>query len=165
MKNFQEKKTKLLQALQKEIDQPQKNKILEQVLDKVKSMQHHADFDRSLINLMGEASILSPHLKAEILDFDRYFRDKTRWICSDSLRDVATYLIDQNVTVSFYGRSWSNQTADWMYFDTVLDLDGLRTQFKMGDNIQIHENLDPRSGTERGFIDIKTGEGVMGRLS
>jgi hypothetical protein len=31
------------------------------------------------------------------------------------------------------------------------------------DNIVLHENLDP-SGTEKGFIDKRTGEGLMGKL-
>jgi hypothetical protein len=49
-------------------------------------------------------------------------------------------------------------------FDTILDFDRLRKKFKLMDNIVLHENLDPKSGTEKGFIDKRTGEGLMGKL-
>jgi hypothetical protein len=51
-----------------------------------------------------------------------------------------------------------------IYFDTILDFDRLRKKFKLMDNIVLHENLDPKSGTEKGFIDKRTGEGLMGKL-
>jgi hypothetical protein len=39
-------------------------------------------------------------------------------------------------------------SADWIYFDTILDFDRLK-KFKLMDNIVLHENLDPKSGTEK----------------
>jgi hypothetical protein len=36
-----------------------------------------------------------------------------------------------------------------IYFDTILDFDRLRKNFKLMDNIVLHENLDPKSGTEK----------------
>jgi hypothetical protein len=38
----------------------------------------------------------------------------------------------------------------------------IKKNFKLKDNIVAHENLDPKSGTEKGFIDKLTGEGPHG---
>lgn len=89
---------------------------------------------------------------------------KIELIKSDSLREIATYLLDSGIQITFFGQAWSNESADWIYFDSKLDLKGLRKKYKLDDNVIIHENLDPKSGTERGFIDKSTGEGLMGKL-
>ncbi|MBN2596277.1 MAG: hypothetical protein JXR82_05785 [Marinifilaceae bacterium] len=85
-------------------------------------------------------------------------------IKSDSLRKIAEFLIKNGIQITFFGQAWSNVSADWIYFDTILDLDRLRIDFKLKDNIIVHENLDPKSGTEKGFIDKLTGEGLIGKL-
>ena len=85
-------------------------------------------------------------------------------IKSDSLREIAEYLIENGNQITFFGQAWSNASADWIYFDTKLNLKRLKRKFKLKDNIVIHENLDPKSGTEKGFIDKLTGEGLMGKL-
>jgi hypothetical protein len=89
---------------------------------------------------------------------------KIEQLKSDSLREIAKYLIKNGNRISFFGQAWSNTSADWIYFDTILDFDRLRKNFKLMDNIVLHENLDPKSGTEKGFIDKRTGEGLMGKL-
>ena len=85
-------------------------------------------------------------------------------IKSDSLREIAEYLIENGIQITFFGQAWSNTSADWIYFDTKLNINRLKRKFKLKDNIVIHENLDPKSGTEKGFIDKLTGEGLMGKL-
>lgn len=87
-----------------------------------------------------------------------------RQIKSYSLRKIAEQLVMNRFGITFYGQAWTNTTADWIYFDTVLDIDSLKKEFNLGDNFIVHENLDPKSGTERGVIDINTGEGLMGKL-
>jgi accessory colonization factor AcfC len=89
---------------------------------------------------------------------------KIELIKSDSLREIATYLLDSGIQVTFFGQAWSNVSGDWIYFDTILNLKRLKRKFNLKDNIVIHENLDPKSGTERGFVDNETGEGLMGKL-
>jgi len=85
-------------------------------------------------------------------------------IKSDSIRLMAIHLIKSGVRITFYGQAWSKDPSDWIYFDTILDIDNLKKGFKLSKHIIIHENLDPKSGTEKGFIDTKTGEGLMGKL-
>ena len=92
------------------------------------------------------------------------YRNKTHLIESVQLRKVAEFLEAQNIPITFFGKAWSKATGNWIYFNTVLDLDHLRSHFNLDETIVVHENLDPKSGTERGFIDQTTGEGVMGRL-
>ena len=83
---------------------------------------------------------------------------------SEPLRKVAKHLYMQMIPVTSFGKSWGNAAGNWMYFNTVLDMKGLRDEFDLGEHIVEHENLDPKSGTERGFIDQQTGEGLMGRI-
>jgi len=164
MKNFSDEKTKLLLALTNEINQPQNKKKLQQLINKVHSLQGHADFDRSFALLVREAVGLPHPLLTTLHEFERYFQDKTNWIQSPYLRQLANHLLEKSIPMTFYGRSWTKQTADWMYFDTVLDIESLQKQFQMGQQIQIHENRDAHSGTERGLVDTQTGEGIIGRL-
>lgn len=91
-------------------------------------------------------------------------RHNIELIKSDSLREIAEYLIENGIQITFFGLAWSNESADWIYFDTKLNLKSLKRKFKLKDNIVIHENFDPKSGTERGLIDQFTGEGLMGKL-
>ncbi|MCB0704211.1 MAG: hypothetical protein KDC34_02835 [Saprospiraceae bacterium] len=83
---------------------------------------------------------------------------------SDQIRSIAEYLYKQQIPVTFFGKAWSGCTNNWIYFDTYLDIEALTALFNLGEHIEIHENLDPRSGLEKGFIDKNTGEGLMGKL-
>lgn len=62
------------------------------------------------------------------------------------------------------GQLWSKNCREWVYFDVVLDMPALRTRFAFAGCVQAHENLDPRSGTERGFECTACKDAVMGRL-
>nr|WP_319510833.1 hypothetical protein [uncultured Draconibacterium sp.] len=90
--------------------------------------------------------------------------NKIEQLKSDSLREIARFLFENGNRITFFGQAWSKVSANWIYFDTTLDLPGLKRQFNLKDNIVIHENLDPRSGRERGYIDRETGEGLMGTI-
>ncbi len=83
---------------------------------------------------------------------------------SAELKAIAYHLAEQRFSVTSFGKAWSKATNNWIYFDTYLDLDELRTQFNLGEHIVEHKNTDPKSGTEHGFIDTSTGEALMGRL-
>jgi len=100
----------------------------------------------------------------ELVRFENHFSDLSNSVKSVDLKRLAKYLIKNNATVTFYGKSWSETTADWMYFDKVFDLKKIRSNMLFGENIVDHQNLDSRSGLESGFIDKETGEGIMGKL-
>lgn len=90
--------------------------------------------------------------------------DYTDQIVSYELKKLAKALIKENVKITFYGKAWSKVEANWIYFDTVLDIERIKSEFNFSENIVIHTNTDPKSGTESGFVDKTTGEGLMGRL-
>ena len=89
---------------------------------------------------------------------------KIKLIESGELKEIAEYLTSQAIPVTYYGMPWTGCVNNWIYFDTCLELEILREKFQLGANIMVHENQDPRSGTERGFIDTNTGEALMGKL-
>lgn len=91
--------------------------------------------------------------------------DKIKKIESEKIRAIAQYLFNQRINITYFGKAWSGCTNNWIYFDTVLEIEQLKKDFQLGAEFEVHENLDPKSGTERGFIDTSTGEGIMGKLA
>ncbi len=91
-------------------------------------------------------------------------RDKISAIESDPLREIAEYLLKTGKRITYFGQAWTKAPSTWIYFDTVLDIYKLKDKFQLHDHIVIHENSDPKSGTEKGFVDKNTGEGLMGKL-
>lgn len=77
---------------------------------------------------------------------------------------MAEHLYMQRIPITFFGKAWGNCTNNWIYFDTCLDIEAMKEKFGLDDSMEVHENLDPRSGLERGFIDKVTGEGIMGKI-
>lgn len=89
---------------------------------------------------------------------------KINQLKSDAIREMARYLLENGHNITLFAQTWTGATAEFMYFDTKIDLEAFRIKFNLPETIIIHENLDPKSGTESGFIDQTTGEGLMGYL-
>ena len=89
---------------------------------------------------------------------------KINQINSETLREIAKYLLADGHRIFYIGHTWTKADAVWIYFDTVFDIEQMRIEFQLADHIVVHENLDIKSGTEKGFIDMNTGEGIMGLL-
>ncbi len=53
---------------------------------------------------------------------------KTEPLKSDSLREIARHLIEKGHRITFFGSAWANGSADWIYFDSKLDVEGLMTR-------------------------------------
>jgi hypothetical protein len=90
---------------------------------------------------------------------------KIKQIKSNSHREKVKYLLENGHRITYFEQAWSNESADCIYFDSKLDLEKQESKFKLNGNVIIHENIDPKSGTERGFIDNETGEGLIGKLT
>jgi hypothetical protein len=82
----------------------------------------------------------------------------------EHLRPVGEYLRSRGARVSYAGQAWSDQCRYWVYFATVLDVDDLRKRFSLPESVVVHENLDERSGTERGLVCEVDRDAVMGLL-
>jgi hypothetical protein len=80
----------------------------------------------------------------------------------EHLRPLEQALLDSGARESFRGQAWSENCREWVYFEVRLDLATLRRRFALPACVQEHENGDPRSGLERGFVCRLCHGGVMG---
>ena len=164
MRDFETEKNNLIQNIKIEIGIAQFGGTLKKIKGLLESTIAHSDLNGELSGLVIDELDNQVRVGEKIIEFENYFRDKTNLIKSASLRKIAKSLKTREIEITYFGRAWTKQLADWIYFDTVLDVEKLRNQFQLGAHIQIHENLDPKSGTEKGFIDEHTGEGLMGKI-
>jgi len=65
---------------------------------------------------------------------------------------------------AYRGQPWSKNCREWVYFDVVFDLPALRERFAFPTCVEDSENLDPKSGQERGLYCARCHDAVMGRL-
>jgi hypothetical protein len=82
-------------------------------------------------------------------------------VCSH-LQPLERALAAAGVPETFRGKAWSKNCREWVYFDVVLTLASIRPH--LPPHVDTHENLDPRSGTERGFVCGLCGDAIMGRI-
>ena len=164
MRDFETEKLNLIQYIEIERGIAQSGAALKKIKGLLESINTHSDLDGELSSLVIDELDNQVKVGKQIIDFEYYFRDKTNLIKSDSLRNIAKSLKNKGIEITYFGRTWTKQLADWIYFDTVLDVEKLRKKYQLGAHILMHENLDPKSGTEKGLIDEQTGEGLMGQI-
>lgn len=85
-------------------------------------------------------------------------------ICSH-LKALETELLTSGLRETYRGTPWSQNCREWVYFDVVLDTASLAARMQFDPCVQISENLDPKSGTERGFYCTQCKDAVMGQLA
>lgn len=164
MRDFKTERLNLIQEIEIEIGIARSDAILNKIKGLLESINTHSDMDGELSSLVIDELDNKIRVGEKIIDFEYYFRDKTNLLKSDSLRNIAKSLTNKGIEITYFGRAWTGQHADWIYFDTVLDVEKLKNLYQLDAHILIHENLDPKSGTEKGFIDEQTGEGLMGKI-
>lgn len=74
-------------------------------------------------------------------------------------------LIAAGIKETYRGKAWSLNCREWVYFDVVLDISSIAARMKFPPCVEVHENLDPKSGTERGFVCNECNDGIMGHIS
>jgi hypothetical protein len=164
MRDFKTEKLNLIKDIEIEIGKAQSHATLEKIKALVELLNTHSDLEGGLSNLVIDELDNKIQVGEKIIDFENYFRDKTNLIKSDSLRQIAKNYKKRGIKIDYFGHAWTKQMANWIYFDTVLNVEKLRKEYQLGAHIVIHENLDPKSGMEKGFIDEQTGEGLMGKV-
>jgi hypothetical protein len=65
---------------------------------------------------------------------------------------------------TYRGQAWTKNCREWVYYDLVFNIPAIQDRFKLPDCVQVHANLDPRSGTERGLFCTACKDAVMGLL-
>jgi hypothetical protein len=74
-------------------------------------------------------------------------------------------LIAAGIKETFRGTAWTTDCREWVYFDVIFETSTLASRMMFLPCVEIHENLDPRSGTERGFVCTECKDGIMGLVS
>jgi hypothetical protein len=81
------------------------------------------------------------------------------------LRALEAELVAAGVKETYRGASWTTNCREWVYFDVILDTSALISRMCFPPCVKVHENLDPKSGTERGFVCTECDNAIMGVLS
>jgi hypothetical protein len=81
------------------------------------------------------------------------------------LHALEAELTAAGIRETYRGTPWSMNCREWVYFDAVLDVPSIAARMKFPACVEVHENLDPKSGTESGFVCTACNDAVMGRLS
>ena len=80
------------------------------------------------------------------------------------LRPLEQELLAAGVRETYRGTPWSQNCREWVYFDVVLDTTSLAARLQFEPCVEVSENLDPKSGTERGFYCRQCQDALMGLL-
>ena len=78
----------------------------------------------------------------------------------EHLRPLEHALAAAGIAVDFRGQAWSERCREWVYYSAVLDLKSIRPHLPAC--VEVHENLDARSGLERGYYCGQCHDAVMG---
>jgi len=80
------------------------------------------------------------------------------------LKALEEEIISTGIKETYRGSPWTNNCREWVYFDIVFDTDAIASRLDFDPCVRVHENLDERSGTERGFECSECHDAVMGLL-
>ena len=78
------------------------------------------------------------------------------------LRSLEHALQEAGIRETYRGMPWSHNCREWVYFAVRLDIDALRQRFAFPPGVIVHENTDPRSGLEKGFVCEQCHNAVIG---
>lgn len=81
------------------------------------------------------------------------------------LAKLENELVRANVKETYRGKVWTKNCREWVYFDIVLQTESLSARLNLPSFVRVHENLDTKSGTERGFVCEICKDGIMGHIS
>jgi hypothetical protein len=82
----------------------------------------------------------------------------------EHLKALEEALVDRRAEETYRGQPWSENCREWVYFRVVLDVPAVAAKLDFAPCVSVHENLDERSGTERGFVCEQCRDAIMGRL-
>jgi len=80
----------------------------------------------------------------------------------EHLRAAEKYVRDQGGRVISTGQPWSANCHVWVYFDVLLDCDGLIEGLALAACVQVHDHRGTHDGSERGIVCTIHNDGIMG---
>lgn len=81
------------------------------------------------------------------------------------LRSLEQALHAAQIRETSRGTPWSQNCREWVYFDVRLDVEALQRRFAFPPCVVVHENTDPRSGLEKGFVCEECHDAVIGLVA
>ena len=79
------------------------------------------------------------------------------------LAPIEAELKAQGVRETFRGQAWSQACREWVYFDCVLDREGLRRRLDVASCVVDHDHLGTHDGQESGLVCTEHHDAIMGR--
>jgi len=162
--NFKIDKDSLIKTLDFQLTHSKSKNVLTKIKNELDLIDTHSKISGLISKWVIDELIGNEKIGEQLIEFEKYYHDKTNLINSKVLKRIAKYLSKNGSEITYYGKAWSNMETNWIYFDIVLNIDKLKTKFNWAENVVISENLDLKSGLERGLLDNETGEGLMGKL-
>ncbi len=80
------------------------------------------------------------------------------------LRRLEEELLAAGIKETYRGTPWTENCREWVYFDVVLDTTSIAARIDLAPCVVVHENLDPRSGTELGFFCSDCKDAIIGLI-
>jgi hypothetical protein len=82
-------------------------------------------------------------------------------LCSH-LQEAFNRLLDQGARLVYCGQPWSKNCHVWVYFDGVLDCEGVMRALELDPCVQIHDHRGTHDGSERGIVCTIHHDAIMG---
>lgn len=68
----------------------------------------------------------------------------------EHLQKAEDYLLSQGFIITWRGQPWSDNCREWVYFDSILATEELKTKLPPDACIETHEYYDMKAGPEPG---------------
>jgi hypothetical protein len=81
----------------------------------------------------------------------------------EHLRPAERHLRELGAKLYSVGRPWTENCHIWVFFDTVLDCEGLIARLGLDSCVSIHDHRGTHDGSERGLVCSIHQDGIMGR--
>lgn len=81
----------------------------------------------------------------------------------EHLQPVERHLRDRGTRLFSVGRPWSKNCHIWVFFDAVLDCEGLIAALGLDSCVTIHDHRGTHDGSERGLVCSIHNDAIMGR--
>ena len=165
MYNFNFERKRLIESLDFEISQNRENSIFVSLKNILLEQTSINKLNGAISRIVIDSLDFNLKVSGELINFESNFRNLSYKIKSKELKNLFKFLIENNFNTEFVGKAWDNCNANWYYFDCSLNIGKIKSKLSFGHNIVLHENLDNKSGLERGFIDKTTGEAIIGKIN
>lgn len=80
----------------------------------------------------------------------------------EHLRALDEAIAASGIRETSRGEAWSENCHEWVYYDCVLDREGIRQRFPLHPCVAHHQHYGTHDGQEEGFVCTEHHDGIMG---